>query len=161
MEFDTTIEILRALEDYGVRYALVGGVAINFQGLARATVDMDLFVAGDEDNIEQLKAALRSLFDDPAIDEIRAEDLAGFYPAIQYIPPEGEFHIDILTRLGESFGYEDIETEAIEIGDVRARVATPRMLYRMAKDTVRMRDRADAERLLNRFGPSIEDTGED
>jgi len=118
MEFDTTIEILRALEDHGVRYALVGGVAINFQGLARATVDMDLFVAG-------------------------------------------EFHIDTLTRLGETFGFEDIETEAIEIGDVRARVATPRMLYRMAKDTVRMRDRADAERLLNRFGPSIEDTGED
>lgn len=31
-------------------------------------------------------------------------------------------------------------------------VATPVMLYRMKKGTVRLRDRADAERLRQRFG---------
>lgn len=35
---------------------------------------------------------------------------------------------------------------------VRARVATPRMLYRMKKDTVRPQDRLDAETIRARFG---------
>lgn len=38
------------------------------------------------------------------------------------------------------------------IGDVRARVATPRMLYRMEKGTVRPLDRADAADLRAKFG---------
>lgn len=160
MEFDTVLEVLRALEAKGVEYAVVGGVAINFHGLARATVDLDLFVAGGEDNVDRLKAALKSVFDDPAIDGITAEDLSGVYPAIQYVPPQGEFHVDILTRLGDAFGYADIETETIEIGGVKARVATPRMLFRMKHDTVRLRDRADAERLQQRFGPFDEDPGD-
>jgi len=41
---------------------------------------------------------LSSVFDDPAIEEITAEDLAGDYPAIQYVPPSGTFHLDLLTR---------------------------------------------------------------
>jgi len=157
MEFDTVLEVLRAREAGGVECAVGGGVAINFHGLARATVHLDLFVARDAANVERLKTALRSVFADPSIDDISAEDLAGTYPAIQYVPPEGEFHIDILTRLGDAFRYEDIETQEIEVAGVRARVATPRMLYRMKKDTVRMRDRADAERLLGRFGPEIDE----
>lgn len=35
---------------------------------------------------------------------------------------------------------------------VRAHVATPRMLCRMKKETVRPRDRMDAERIRERFG---------
>jgi len=155
MELDTVLEIIRALETNGVEYAVVGDVAINFQGLARATVDLDLFVSGAARNIDRLRVALQSVFVDPSIDEITAEDLAGEYPAIQYVPPAGDFHIDIVTRLGDAFRFEDIETEELEFEGVRARVATPRMLYRMKKDTVRMRDRADAERLLARFDPSI------
>ena len=161
MELDTVLEILRALEASEVEYAVVGGVAINFHGLARATEDLDLFVAREADNVERLKEALKSVFGDPAIDDITAEDLAGKYPAIQYVPPKGEFHVDILSRLGDAFEYDDIETEEIVIEDVRARVATPEMLYRMKRDTVRLRDRADAERLDNRFGPFTEKPEED
>lgn len=43
--------------------------------------------------------------DDPSIDEITAEDLLGDYPAVQYIPPEGAFRLDIPTRLGEAFAF--------------------------------------------------------
>ncbi len=151
MEFDDLVELLRALERAKVRYAVVGAVALNFHGLARATADIDLFVSPDEENVERLKAALKSIFSDPEIEEICHEDLAGAYPAIQYVPPSGVYHIDILTRLGEAFSFEDIETQEMEFEGVRVRVATPRMLYRMKKDTVRIQDRADAERLRKRF----------
>ena len=50
---------------------------------------------------------------------------------------------------------EDIESETLAVGDVRARVATPRMLYRMKRQTIRPIDRADALDLKAKFG--IED----
>ena len=101
MDYERTREVLTALEREGVQYVIFGAVALNLQGLARATLDLDIFIAPDEANIERLKAALKTVFDDPHLDEITAEDLLGDYPAVQYVPPEGTFHIDILTRLGE------------------------------------------------------------
>ena len=91
------------------------------------------------------------MFDDPTIDDITAVDLAGDYPAIQYVPPTGEFHSDILARLGDAFGYDDIEVEQRHLEGLTLPVATPRMLYRMKRDTVRLQDEADGERLRKRF----------
>ncbi len=60
--------------------------------------------------------------------------------------------MDILSRLGEAFRYEELEAEEVIVEGVRARVATPRMLYRMKRDTVRPQDRMDAETIRARFG---------
>jgi len=152
LDHDLVLQILAALAAEHVDYVVVGGVALNLNGLPRATADIDLFVSPDADNIRRLKAALDSVFHDPEIEQISADDLAGAYPAVQYVPPTGEFHVDILARLGEMFRYEEIEAEERMVEGVRVRLATPRMLYRMKKDTVRLRDRADAERLRQRFG---------
>jgi hypothetical protein len=104
-----------------------------------------------------LRRALKSLFDDdPNVDQIRAEDLAGDYPAIEYAPPKGEYSIDLLARLGQAFRYETIEYEEIDLDGVRVRVATPTMLYRMKRDTVRPQDRLDAEVLRREFGLKVE-----
>ena len=59
--------------------------------------------------------------------------------------------IDILARLGTAFDFEGIEAENAEVEGIVVPVATPRMLYRMKKDTVRPQDRADAERLRREF----------
>ncbi len=152
MEFSEACRILAALEREQVRYVLIGSMAMAAQGLIRATRDMDFFVAPDPENVERLKTALRGVFaDDPCIDEITASDLAGSYPAIEYTPPHGEYSLDILSRLGEAFTFEDIEWEDHHVGDIRVRVATPRMLYRMKKDTVRPQDKVDAAALRERF----------
>jgi len=152
MDPETVLRILRALAEREVRYVLVGGVALGFHGLPRATADIDLFVSPDPDNVARLKDALDAVFHDPELAGISAEDLAGAYPAVQYVPPDGTFHVDILARLGETFTFPDIESEPREVEGVRLRVATARMLYRMKKDTVRPQDRADAARLRARFG---------
>lgn len=156
MDFSQAVRVLSAFARHGVEYVLVGSMAMAAQGLIRATRDMDVFVAPDAANVEKLKAALRELFADPSIDDIRAADLAGEYPALQYVPPEGEYWIDILARLGDAFRYSDLEAEVVEVEGLRVRVATPRMLYRMKRDTVRPQDRLDAEMLRQRFGLSEE-----
>jgi hypothetical protein len=155
MDFARVSRLLAALESENVRYAVVGAAALNLHGLARFTDDLDLFIAPEAGNVERLKRALASVFIDPTISEISAEDLLGEYPAVQYIPPEGTFHIDILTRLGDAFRFEDLEIVRIPFEEISVSVVTPRTLYRMKKDTVRLKDRADAELLRERF--SLED----
>ena len=151
VDAEQVISVLRAFEREGVRYKVIGAVALNLVGLPRATQDLDIFVPSDEKNIECLRQALHSVFDDAAIDDITSADLCGEYPAIQYVPPSGIFHIDIMNRLGEDFGFDEIEVEDRVIDGIHIPVATPRMLYRMKKDTVRLQDKADAERLRRRF----------
>jgi len=129
VEYDPAVAVLQALERDGVQYAVFGGIAVNIHGLARFTEDLDIFVAPARDNVERLKIALKSVFDDPSIDGISADDLQGEYPAVQYVPPEGAFHIDILTRLGEAFRWEDLETERVPFEGLLVNVVTPRMLY--------------------------------
>ena len=152
MEFDPARRVLQALERERVEYTVFGGIAVNIHGLARATQDLDIFIAPDAGNVERLKRALRSVFEDPEIEEIRAEDLLGEYPAVQYVPPQGDFHLDILTRLGEMFRFETLEVQRLPFEGLEVTVVTPRMLYRMKKDTVRPKDRIDAAELRRRYG---------
>jgi hypothetical protein len=151
VDFDRLQALLAAFEHEGVEYAIFGAIALNLHGLARFTEDLDLFVAPNAENIERMKRALRSVFADPAIDEITAADLLGAYPALQYVPPEGSFHIDILTKLGSAFSFADLETERVRFGELLVTVVTPRTLYLMKRDTIRLKDRADAELLKRRF----------
>jgi hypothetical protein len=149
---EATWRVLKALEDHGVRYAIFGGVAVNLHGLARATQDLKVFVEPVAANVGRLRDALHSVFDDPSIDEITADDLLGEYPAVQYVPPEGAFHLDVLTRLGSAFTWEDLETERVPFDGIEVTVVTPRTLYEMKRDTVRAKDRIDAEELRRRYG---------
>jgi hypothetical protein len=68
------------------------------------------------------------------------------------VPPHGSYSLDILSRLGEAFRYEEIDSDELVIAGVRIRVATPGMLFKMKRDTVRPQDRVDAEALRERFG---------
>lgn len=151
VNFDKVVEFLRALEQEGVEYVLVGGLAINLTGITRATQDVDIVLRLTEHNVDRLRKALRRVWSDPAIDEIRYEDLAGEFPAITYGPPDEAFGIDIVVRLGEMFSYENLRFETKPWQGVRVCLATPQTLYRMKKGTVREIDRRDAAELAQRY----------
>lgn len=156
MDQERLVAILRALEAHHVEYVILGAVALNLHGLVRATEDVDLLIEANAGNVERLKRALHSVFDDPSIDEITAGDLLGDYPAIQYVPPDGAFHLDILTRLGEMYSFETLPRERLPFEGLAVPVVTARGLYQMKKDTVRLKDKADAEMLRRRFGSEVE-----
>src|SRR5437899_851201 len=126
MELDEALTILAALQREGVQYVLVGSMGMAVLGVIRATRDIDFFVDPSPDNVARLRRALESVYQDPSIAEITADDLAGNYPAVQYVPPKGNFWIDILARLGERFRYDEIEWQPIEIEEVVVRLAPPR-----------------------------------
>ena len=151
IDLDRLLALVRALNRENVDYAVVGAVALGLHGLARATEDLDLFVRPTPDNVARLRRALSAVWSDPDIDTIVASDLAGDYPTIRYGPPDGSFTLDLLARLGERFGFDDIETIAVELEGEPVRAATPRMLYVMKRDTVRPLDHADASALRRAF----------
>jgi len=71
-------------------------------------------------------------------------------------PPDGELVIDLVGRLGDAFAFEDVEAELIDVDGTAVPVATPRMLFRMKRDTIRPQDRADAEMLRERFSLDVD-----
>ena len=152
MRLDDVQVLLDALERNGVRYAVFGGLAMAAHGFDRATRDLDLFVAPDADNVELLRMALGEVFDDPDISSITAEDLGGEYPAVQYGPPGVDFTIDIVSRLGDAFSFEDLVIDRVALGTTTIAVVSAETLYRMKRDTVRLRDRDDAQRLVEAYG---------
>lgn len=137
MNFQQAIEVFAAFQREQVRYILVGSIALAAHGLVRATQDVDFMVSPDPDNVGRIKQALRNVFHDESTEEIATSDLAGPYPVIRYVSPEGDFVIDLIARLGEVFTIEDLEWEEIQLEGVVVRVATPKTLYLMKRDTLR------------------------
>lgn len=66
------LDLFSALHEAGVRYLVVGGVAMNLHGIPRSTADIDLFVGMEEKNIHNFLSVMKSM---------------GFAPAVP-VPPE-------------------------------------------------------------------------
>ena len=152
LSVDKLLALIEAMNREGVEYVVFGAIAMAVHGLPRATEDADFFVRPERENIERLRRAIRSVWDDPEIEGITYEDLAGEYPAVRYGPLDEEFTLDFLTRLGEAFQYDTLAWEQATIEGTPVRVVTPAMLYEMKKDTTRFKDRIDAEALRRKFG---------
>jgi hypothetical protein len=149
---DEMLRVLRAFQQEGLEYVLIGAAAMGFHGLVRATEDLDIFIRATPENVERLKRAFRAAYDgDPSVEEISAADLLGDYPAVRYYPPSGDLYFDVMTRLGEVASFETVSAEVMEVDGIRVRLATADALYRLKKDTVRPLDRQDAEALRRHF----------
>ena len=55
------LDLFGGLAAARVRYVVVGGLALNLHGVERATMDIDVAIALDDDNLRRAADALRSL----------------------------------------------------------------------------------------------------
>jgi hypothetical protein len=156
VDLNKVLELVTAMNREGVEYITFGAIALWAHGIVRATEDADFFIAPDHGNVERLKRALRSVWTDPNIDEINAEELISDYPAVRYGPPDIDLYFDFLTSLGEAYSFASLQSEMAEIEGVPIRVVTPAQLYQMKRNTVRPKDRIDAEMLRQEFSLSEE-----
>ncbi len=142
--FSDFLEILNAFAKNGVEYILIGGFAVIIHGFPRLTSDIDIFLKPEAKNLERLKRALKKIFpNDKEIDTISLKDLQE-YSVIRYGTENG-LYIDILSKIGQMFIYEDINFEIRTIKGIPVRLATPEALYKMKIDTVRPEDKRDAQ----------------
>lgn len=55
------ISLIDALSDHDVRYLVVGGVAVALHGVERSTIDLDLIVDFETDNVKRFMGVLQAL----------------------------------------------------------------------------------------------------
>lgn len=128
---DFFLNILDALERKNVNYVLIGGFAINLYGLQRGTQDIDLFIESNENNLQKLRSALKSVYSDDSINEITLEELSS-NAVIRYGTPDN-FNIDIITHIWELFTYDDLECKVIDLNGHRIKTATEETLLKISR----------------------------
>ena len=67
METSSVAAVFRALNDAGVRYVVVGGLAVLAHGILRATNDIDIVLGLEEDNVARATEALSALGFQPLV----------------------------------------------------------------------------------------------
>ena len=136
--------ICLVLNAESARYLIIGGIAILYYGLARATEDIDLLIDPTPDNVERIKRALSTLPDQAARD-LRPQDVAE-YAVVRIVD---EITIDLISRVGE-VTFDTAEANPVTLDTVVIPLASVRTLL-ATKQGLRERDQSDRlylERLL-------------
>lgn len=152
------LDLFRALDRDEVRYLLIGGLAINIHGVERATMDVDLMLALDEQNLARFLKTAESLALTPVL-PVQLADLANKEKRQEWIetkhmlafalrPPEAYAPtIDILVKPVVPF--EDAYLRRIEkdVGGFKVVLASLDDLIAMKTGTGRQSDASDIEAL--------------
>lgn len=142
--------IIELLEEHGVAYVVVGGVAAVLQGAPVTTFDIDALVRVDAANADRLLdvlGALEARYREHAEDirPTREDVLAGGH--LLLMTNSGPF--DVLGFIGQGRRYEDVigAVETIDVGGLPVRVLTLEALIEEKRILGREKDQA-ALRLL-------------
>lgn len=138
---DKVPDIIKSLNCNNVKYVIIGGYAIILHGYLRATEDLDLVLLMTKENIGKFQKALKEVYSDKDIDEINYGELSN-YSVIRYGTPDN-FYIDIISRIGERFDYNNISIKELVIDDITFKLATAESLFEMKKNTFREIDKMD------------------
>jgi hypothetical protein len=137
------MDLFRSLSDHSVEYLLIGGYAMAFHGLPRATKDLDIFVHATKENSERVCTTLRTFGVPFSID---AYDFAYPERIIQIgVAPN---RVDVITS-ASGIEFEDAWREklVVDVEGVGINVIGRSALIKNKLSTGRLRDKADAEAL--------------
>jgi len=144
--------LLRALVDGGVRFVVIGGVAVAAHAAIRATEDVDLVPSPDSENLERLLEVLHALGarlllnpEREIDDEIREAVLRG--RNLTVTSKLGD--LDVVQRLPGVPPFSELDAQAIEttLFDVPLLVCSRAHLIAMKRARGSALDLADLERL--------------
>lgn len=134
-------DFLRLLEKYNVKYVLVGGWAVIFEGYSRTTRDMDIFVEPVEDNAEKVLAVLKEFFGSSI--GFTKEDFTKVDNVIMM--GREPYRIDILTAIsGVSFNEVFENSMMYNDNNLHIRCIHINELIRNKESSGRLKDLADA-----------------
>ncbi|MDZ4401528.1 DUF6036 family nucleotidyltransferase [Prosthecobacter sp.] len=133
-------KLLDALSTARVDYAVVGGLAVIFNGYPRLTLDADIIVDESPANLERMLAVLRAWGEGWA----RELSIADFTPEEGAVRLGEDFELDIFTRL-RGLGWKDFQPRMrfIEHGTARIPYLSPEDLIHCKANSRREKDQLD------------------
>jgi hypothetical protein len=131
---------LAALAADQVDYAVVGGLAVIFNGYPRLTLDADILVADTPENLRRLLACLAKWGEGWAR-ELKPEDFSGLVGAVRVVE---DFELDIFTRMNDK-SLEDFRPRLryLETGSTRIAYLSPVDLIFLKQGSWREKDQFD------------------
>jgi len=151
-------DLANHLAEQGVRFIVVGGLAVVLSGYQRMTGDVDIVLAMDSDNIRRAVRVFREEGLVPRADvnmedfvnaEVRASWIVenGFKAFGLFNPCDPTIILDVI--LDECLDYEDLERESnlLPIGKATVPVASVRHLIEMKENAGREKDLLDIQAL--------------
>lgn len=151
-------DLLKMLAGAKVEFVLVGGLAVALHGYQRVTMDVDVVVAMDEENLQRLMSAARSAGLRPTI-PVPLESLAQPELIEQWHREKGMLAfslrgaetmatvLDVLVRPVVPFADLRRDAAMIEVGTVHIPIASVDHLIEMKTGTGRGKDAVDIEEL--------------
>jgi len=135
-------KLLAALVNSHVDFAVVGGLAIIFNGYPRLTLDADILVQDAPENLRKLLQCLEQ-WGEGFARELKPEDFVFQEGAIRVTE---EFDLDIFTRMrGKSLDDFRPQLRYLETGGVRIPYLSPGDLIFLKQDSWRDKDKLDVQ----------------
>lgn len=137
-------KLLVLLAESGVRFVVVGGVAVTLQGYVRLTEDVDLLV---DDQIENLSLLLNCLgsYGEGFAKELSIEDFDASEGAIRIVEETENCQIDLFTRMsGRKFDDVILDADHFNLRGKSIPFASKASLIGWKEKSVREKDQLDA-----------------
>lgn len=133
------LELCRELNSHGAKYLIVGGFAIRGAGYIRDTGDIDIIIDAELDNEAKVFKSLESL-PDKAVLQLQPGEV-GQYTVVRVAD---EIVVDLM-KSASGIDYEEASKDIVirHVQGVPIPFASPRLLWRMKKNTHREKDAAD------------------
>jgi hypothetical protein len=137
-------EFLRLLNSKKIDYLLIGGYAVGYHGYPRATVDMDIWISIDENNVSKIIKVINEFgFNDPALS---SEIFINQKKVVRMgVPP---IRLEVLSEI-DGINFEDCFSKKIidKIDGVSVNIIDLESLKINKKASGRLKDLSDLEYL--------------
>ena len=172
METGSVAAVFRALNEAGVRYVVVGGLAVLAHGILRTTNDIDIVLDLGEENVARATEALSALGFQPLV-PVPLSDLRRADRRRAWIEEKGAKVFHLFSDRHRTARVDIFLQEPFDLGEVLERalreevapgVVVPFLglddLVAMKIEAGRPQDLVDAERLRLLGGPSDDPNGD-
>jgi hypothetical protein len=136
-------QLLGLLAEAGIRFVVVGGIAVTLQGYVRLTEDVDLLVDAEPSNLSSLLELLGAYGEGFAC-ELSLEDFTDEEGAIRIVEETEQCQIDLFTRIsGRTYGDVVVDADAFPLRGKMIRYASKESLIAWKESSAREKDRLD------------------
>ena len=137
-------KLLDLLARAGIRFVVVGGIAVTLQGYVRLTEDIDLLVDSDAGNVSRLLEVLGT-YGEGFAKELGLEDFTEEEGAIRIVEETEQCQIDIFTVMS-GLRYSDVISSADRhlVNGLSFSYASKATLIAWKERSVREKDQLDA-----------------